>query len=59
MEPFFSGMAIGIAILIPLVILMFALRILILVGAFVYGFVVAAVSHRRPARLDSHTAVRD
>jgi hypothetical protein len=42
MAPFFSGMAIGLAILIPIVILMFAFRILYLVGAFVYGFVIAA-----------------
>jgi len=42
MEPFFSGMAIGLAILIPIVILMFAIRILFLLGAFVYGFLVAA-----------------
>ncbi len=42
MQPFFSGMAIGLAILIPLVILIFAFRILYLGGAFVYGFFRAA-----------------
>jgi len=41
-QPFFSGMAIGLAILIPVVILMFAFRILYLVGAFFYGFLRAA-----------------
>lgn len=35
-------MAIGLAILIPVVILMFAFRILYLVGAFLYGFISAA-----------------
>ncbi len=35
-------MAIGLAILIPLVILIFAFRILYLGGAFVYGFFRAA-----------------
>jgi hypothetical protein len=44
MEPFFSGMAIGLAILIPLVIAMFAIRVLCLIGAFVYGFIAAATS---------------
>jgi hypothetical protein len=44
MEPFFSGMAIGLAILIPLVILMFAIRVLYLIGAFVYGFILAAAT---------------
>jgi len=44
MEPFFGGMAIGIALLIPLVILLFAIRVLMLIGAFVFGFVLAATS---------------
>ena len=39
MEPFFGGMAIGLAILIPIVILMFAILI---PGAFFYGFLRAA-----------------
>ncbi len=42
MEPFFSGVALGLLILIPLVFLMFAAQLLILAGAFVYGFVAAA-----------------
>ena len=43
MAPFFSGMAIGIAILIPLVILIFAIRFLLLIGAFFYGFAASVV----------------
>jgi len=35
-------MAIGLAILIPLVILIFAIRILMMIGAFLYGFSRAA-----------------
>lgn len=44
-------MAIGLAILIPLVILIFTIRVLYLIGAFVYGFIVAATAsagRRRP-----------
>ena len=52
MEPFFSGMGIGLAILIPLVILMLIGRVLFLFGSFVWGFIRAAtsdVSRRRRA----------
>ena len=42
MEPFFSGVALGLLILIPLVLLVFAIRLLMLAGAFVYGFAGAA-----------------
>jgi len=38
MEPFFSGMAIGLLILIPLVILIFAFYIVLAIGAFFFGF---------------------
>jgi len=54
MEPFFSGMAIGIAILIPLVILMFIGRVLFLFGAILYGLFLGIsgdVSRRRRARV--------
>ncbi|HXN85972.1 MAG TPA: hypothetical protein VN867_07865 [Candidatus Binataceae bacterium] len=62
MAPFFSGMAIGIAILIPLVILIFAIRFLLLIGAFFYGFARAAHASwvkahppKNPMRADSMT----
>jgi hypothetical protein len=38
MEPFFSGMAIGLAIVIPILVLLFAVRIVYLGGCFLYGF---------------------
>jgi hypothetical protein len=41
-EPFFSGMAIGLVILIPLVILIFVGRVLFLIGIFICAFVGAA-----------------
>ncbi|MBF6569984.1 MAG: hypothetical protein IVW54_14035 [Candidatus Binataceae bacterium] len=48
MAPFFGGVAIGLAILIPVVLAMFAIRLLYLFCAFIYGFIVGV--SRSPAK---------
>jgi len=60
METFISGMAIGLAILIPIVLLLFIARLLYLIGAFVYGFILAACSSsdRDPPVRSAHPASR-
>lgn len=67
MEPFFSGMAIGLAILIPLVLLIFAVRILwlLIAGCVIAiretrkGPSVAGLERQRQAQLRAEGAQAD